>query len=56
MKEKKGLTVVMSLHELELAKIVSDKILCLKGEYMEKYGTPEEIFESGFIERLLSGR
>ncbi len=52
MREKKGLTVIMSLHELELAKIVSDKILCLKGEYVERYGTPEEIFESDFIERL----
>lgn len=52
MRKKKGLTVIMSLHELELAKIVSDKILCLKGEYVERYGTPEEIFESDFIERL----
>lgn len=52
MREKRGLTVVMSLHELELAKIVSDKILCLKGEYVEGYGTPEEIFRSDFIERL----
>ncbi|MCM1385783.1 MAG: ABC transporter ATP-binding protein [Bacillus sp. (in: Bacteria)] len=52
MREKKNLTVVMSLHELELAKIVSDKILCLKGEYVEHYGTPEEIFEADFIERL----
>ena len=52
MREKKGLTVIMSLHELELAKIVSDKILCLKGEYVERYGTPEEIFESDFIEQL----
>ena len=52
LREKKGLTVIMSLHELELAKIVSDKILCLKGEYVERYGTPEEIFESDFIERL----
>lgn len=52
MREKRGLTVIMSLHELELAKIVSDKILCLKGEYVERYGTPEEIFESDFIERL----
>ncbi|MCM1175613.1 MAG: ABC transporter ATP-binding protein [Blautia sp.] len=52
MREKKGLTVIMSLHELELAKIVSDKILCLKGEYVERYGTPEEIFRPGFIERL----
>ncbi|MCI9136498.1 MAG: ABC transporter ATP-binding protein [Lachnospiraceae bacterium] len=52
MREKKGLTVIMSLHELDLAKIVSDKILCLKGEYVERYGTPEEVFESDFIERL----
>lgn len=52
MRERKGLTVIMSLHELELARIVSDKILCLKGEYVERYGTPEEIFESDFIERL----
>ncbi len=52
MREKKGLTVIMSLHELELAKIISDKILCLKGEYVERYGTPEEIFETDFIRRL----
>ncbi|MCM1253346.1 MAG: ABC transporter ATP-binding protein [Clostridium sp.] len=52
MREKKNLTVVMSLHELELAKIVSDKILCLKGEYVERCGTPEEVFETDFIERL----
>lgn len=52
MRQKKGLTVIMSLHELEFAKIVSDKILCLKGKYVERYGTPEEVFESDFIERL----
>lgn len=52
LREKKGLTVIMSLHELELAKIIADKILCLKGESVEKYGTPQEIFEIGFIRRL----
>ncbi len=52
MRKKRGLTVVMSLHELELARLVSDKILCLKGEYAERFGTPEEIFQSDFIERL----
>lgn len=56
MREKKGLTVIMSLHELELAKLISDKILCLKGEYIEKYGTPEEVFESDFIEQLFDIR
>lgn len=52
MRDEKGLTVIMSLHELELAKIISDKILCLKGEYIERYGTPEEIFEADFIRQL----
>ncbi len=52
LREKKGLTVIMSLHELELAKIVSDKILCLKGEYVEGYGPPEEIFRGDFIKSL----
>lgn len=52
MREKKGLTVVMSLHELELAKIISDKILCLKEAYVERFGAPEEIFETDFIRKL----
>lgn len=52
MRQKRGLTVIMSLHELELVKIVSDKILCLKGEYAERYGTPEEVFEPDFIGQL----
>lgn len=52
LRRKKGLTVVMSLHELELAKLISDKILCLKGTYVERYGTPEEIFETDFIRKL----
>lgn len=51
-RKKRGLTVIMSLHELELAKIVSDKILCLKGEYVERYGTPTQVFKSDFIEYL----
>ena len=52
MRVKKGLTVIMSLHELELAERVSDKILCLNGEYVEKFGTPKEIFEPGYIRDL----
>ncbi len=56
MKEKKGLTVIMSLHELELAKRISDKVLCLKDGYAGKYGTPEEIFSHGYIEELFDIR
>jgi len=52
MREKKGLTVIMSLHELELAKRISDKLLCLKGAYVDRYGTPAEIFRDGYIGQL----
>lgn len=46
------LTVIMSLHELELAERVSDWILCIKGEYVERFGKPEEIFKQGYIRSL----
>ena len=49
---KKGLTVILSLHELELAARISDKILCINGEYVERFGTPEEIFTDGHITEL----
>lgn len=52
LKSQKGLTVIMSLHELELAERVSDRILCIKGEYVERFGEPEEIFRPGYIRSL----
>lgn len=52
LRDKKGLTVIMSLHELELAERVSDRILCVKGEYVEHFGKPEEIFRPGYIKAL----
>lgn len=52
MRVKKGLTVIMSLHELELAARVSDKILCINGKYVERFGRPEEVFEQGYISKL----
>lgn len=54
MQKKKGLTVIMSLHELELAAKVSDKILCINGEYVERFGKPEEVFVQGYISKLFS--
>ena len=54
MRKKKELTVVMSLHELELAAKVSDKILCVNGSCVERFGTPQEIFKEGNIEKLFS--
>ncbi len=52
LRRKKGLTVIMSLHELELAAKVSDKILCVGQEHLERFGTPEEILTSGYITKL----
>lgn len=52
MQRKKGLTVIMSLHELELAERISDKILCINGKYPDRFGSPEEIFKAGYISRL----
>ena len=46
------LTVIMSLHELDLAQKISDKVICVHGEYIEKYGAPEEIFTSEYIRKL----
>ena len=46
------LAMVMSLHELELARKVSDTIVCVKDGAVDRVGPPEEIFSSGYIARL----
>ncbi len=50
--KQRGVTVILSLHELEMAQKISDKVLCVKGRFVDRYGTPEEIFHSEYIERL----
>lgn len=52
MTKKKNLTVIMSLHELDLAERISDKILCVKGEYVDRFGPPENVFLPGYIKEL----
>lgn len=49
---KKKLGVLMSLHELDLAERVSDWIVCVKGDTVEHYGTPEKVFVDGFVNEL----
>jgi len=49
---RRGVTVIMSLHELDLAQRISDKVLCVKGEYVERFGTSEEVFTDGYITQL----
>ncbi len=46
------ITVILSLHEIDLAQKISDTILCVKGETIFRYGTPEEIFTEEGIREL----
>lgn len=52
MAKEKGITVIMSLHEIDLAQKISDKILCVKGETIDCFGTPEEVFQEQKIRQL----
>ncbi len=54
MAKQKGITVVMSLHEIDLAQKVSDKIICVKGDHIAHYGAPEEVFHEELIRELYS--
>ena len=52
MAKENGITVIMSLHEIDLAQKISDKIICVKGETIESYGAPEEVFGESNIREL----
>ena len=52
MAKKQHITVVMSLHEIDLASKISDKIVCVKGDRIAAYGTPDEIFTDERIRAL----
>ena len=52
MTREKGITVIMSLHEIDLAQKISDRILCVKGDTLSHYGAPEEIFQEELIREL----
>lgn len=52
MSRTRSLSVIMSLHELDLAGRISDKIACVRGDRIDRFGTPEEIFTDGYIPDL----
>ena len=52
MVREKNLAVLMSLHELDLADRVSDTVVCVSGDRIDRIGTPKEIFTSDSIARL----
>ncbi len=52
MVKEKEITVIMSLHEIDLATKASDYLLCVKGDTIEAFGTPEDILKDDTIEKL----
>ena len=47
-----GMTAVMSIHELDLARKVSDQILCIRDGRADRIGKPEDVFKGGYIADL----
>ena len=52
MAKKDHITVIMSLHEIDLAQKISDKIMCVKGDVIYDYGDPIDIFSHARIHDL----
>ncbi|MDO4329021.1 MAG: ATP-binding cassette domain-containing protein [Lachnospiraceae bacterium] len=49
---QKKTAVLMSLHELDLAQKISDYVVCVSQNRIDRLGTPEEIFTSSYISEL----
>lgn len=49
---EKGITVLLSLHEIDLAMKVSDYLMCVKGETIAAFGRPGEILTACPMETL----
>ena len=52
MVRSRNLAVVMSLHELDLAQKISDYVVCVHGDVIERQGPPEEIFTADYMMEL----
>lgn len=48
----KQVAVMMSLHELDLAQRISDYVMCVRDNHIDRYGTPEEVFTQDSMEKL----
>lgn len=52
MVRQRNVAVIMSLHELDLAQRISDRVVCVSAAGIECVGTPEEIFQGDRIAAL----
>lgn len=52
MVRNENVAVIMSLHELDLAEKISDRVVCVAQGRIDRCGTPEEIFRDDYISAL----
>ena len=52
MAKENNITIIMTLHEIDLAQKISDKIVCVSGDRVIRYGTPQEIFKEETTKEL----
>ncbi|MCR5148780.1 MAG: ABC transporter ATP-binding protein [Eubacterium sp.] len=52
LKKEKNLTMIMSLHELELIRSLADTVICIKAGAVDKVGKPDEILNDEYIDYL----
>lgn len=52
MARERQITVIMSLHEIDLAMKVSDRLVCVSGETIFRYGKPDEIVTDEAVRAL----
>lgn len=52
MAHTRGTAVILSLHEIDLAGKISDRIACVHGDRVERCGTPEEVLTGSYIREL----
>lgn len=52
MAKQNGITIIMTLHEIDLAQKISDKIVCVSGDHITRYGSPQEVFQEDVIKEL----
>ena len=49
---RERLAVILSTHELQFARRVSDAVVCVRGGAVDRMGAPEEVLTPDYVERL----
>ena len=55
MVRENDLAVLLSLHELDLARRISDTVICVAGDHIDRIGTPEEIQRDPQVQKAYLG-